>query len=98
MVTGRGWSGRRRCDDLARDPSTTAAGAADPVGRSPVIRGLQQQPALSPDGSQIAFVWDGESGNNRDIYITMTAGGSPRRITTDAGADDYPAWSPTTDP
>ncbi|SPE39005.1 hypothetical protein SBA3_3000035 [Candidatus Sulfopaludibacter sp. SbA3] len=57
--------------------------------------GHQQQPALSPDGSQVAFVWEGESGNNRDIYVTMASGGSPRRrITTDPGADDFPAWSP----
>jgi Tol biopolymer transport system component len=56
--------------------------------------GRQEQPALSPDGSQVAFVWQGESGNNRDIYITMASGGLPRRITTDPGADDFPAWSP----
>lgn len=56
--------------------------------------GRQQQPALSPDGSELAFVWEGESGNNRDVYVTMAAGGVPRRITTDPGADDYPSWSP----
>lgn len=56
--------------------------------------GRQQQPALSPDGSQVAYVWEGESGNNRDIYVTMTSGGLPRRITTDPAADDFPAWSP----
>jgi Tol biopolymer transport system component len=56
--------------------------------------GHQQQPALSPDGSQVAFAWGGERGDNRDIYVTMASGGVPRRVTTDPGADDFPAWSP----
>jgi Tol biopolymer transport system component len=56
--------------------------------------GHQQQPALSPDGTQVAFVWAGDKGDNRDIYIAMASGGSPRRITTDAAADDNPSWSP----
>lgn len=56
--------------------------------------GLQHEPSLSPDGNEVAFVWGGEAQDNTDIYVAMTSGGSPRRITTDAASDEYPSWSP----
>ena len=31
--------------------------------------GSELQPCFSPDGSQVAFSWDGEKGNNFDIYV-----------------------------
>src|SRR5262245_13874676 len=31
--------------------------------------GQKSEPAFSPDGNQIAFVWDGGGGNNLDIYV-----------------------------
>jgi len=70
------------------------------VRTDPILRtitsypGLQREPALSPDGSQVAFVWGGERNDNADIYVAMTSGGAPRRITSDPLADEYPAWSP----
>jgi DNA-binding winged helix-turn-helix (wHTH) protein len=33
--------------------------------------GRETTPTLSPDGSQIAFSWDGENGNNLDIYVKL---------------------------
>jgi serine/threonine protein kinase len=62
-------------------PFTTFSGAAD-------------QPAFSPDGSQIAFTWDGGNGDNVDLYVKLIGAGVPLRLTTDPAGDLSPAWSP----
>jgi Tol biopolymer transport system component len=56
--------------------------------------GRQATPALSPDGKQVAFSWDGEHGDNFDIYVKLVDGGTPLRLTTNPAPEDNPAWSP----
>jgi Tol biopolymer transport system component/tRNA A-37 threonylcarbamoyl transferase component Bud32 len=56
--------------------------------------GVEYEPALSPDGKQVAFSWDGEHRDNFDIYVRLVEGGSALRLTTDAAPDHSPAWSP----
>ena len=56
--------------------------------------GGEFSPTFSPDGSQIAFSWDGDKGDNFDIYVKLTGAGRPLRLTTDTGRDISPAWSP----
>lgn len=56
--------------------------------------GVQAQPAFSPDGNQVAFVWNGEQGDNRDIYVKMLGTEMPLRLTLDPADDFSPAWSP----
>ena len=58
--------------------------------------GNEVQPTFSPDGNQIAFVWDGERQDNPDIYVKIIGIGSdsPRRLTTHPASDISPAWSP----
>ena len=56
--------------------------------------GRQITPALSPDGKQVAFAWDGEKGENFAIYVKLVNAGAPLRLTRNP-ADEYsPAWSP----
>ena len=62
-----------------------------PVTRLP---GRESQPALSPDGSQVAFVWEGAEQNNPDIYVKLIDTGEPLRLTTNAAPDLNPVWSP----
>jgi Tol biopolymer transport system component len=54
----------------------------------------QLQPTLSPDRQHIAFSWDGDNGDNFDIYVKSTWGREMTRLTVDPGRDQSPAWSP----
>ncbi|MGI8958954.1 MAG: hypothetical protein ACR2IV_04160 [Bryobacteraceae bacterium] len=56
--------------------------------------GIERSPALSPDGKQVAFSWDGERQDNPDIYVKLLDTGNPVRLTTDPESDDMPAWAP----
>ncbi len=56
--------------------------------------GFEKQPTFSPDGSQFAFVWDGEKRDNFNIYVKTVGAGQPLRLTSDPLLDFSPAWSP----
>jgi Tol biopolymer transport system component/DNA-binding winged helix-turn-helix (wHTH) protein len=56
--------------------------------------GREEKPSLSPDGSQVAFTWDGQRQDNVDIYVKLVGPGEPLRLTTAPDRDDSPAWSP----
>jgi Tol biopolymer transport system component/DNA-binding winged helix-turn-helix (wHTH) protein len=72
-------------------PSAVAASLRTvPVTTFP---GSELTPALSPDGKQVAFAWDGD-GKQWDIYVKQLAGGDPVRVTTDPAPEFGPAWSP----
>ncbi len=45
-------------------------------------------PAISPDGKQIAFSFQG------DIWLVSSAGGDARAVTTHSGYERSPVWSP----
>jgi Tol biopolymer transport system component len=63
---------------------------------SPVtsFAGHEVNPTFSPDGNQIAFAWDGGTGDNVDIYVKLIDAGAPLRLTTHPGIDRSPTWSP----
>jgi Tol biopolymer transport system component len=56
--------------------------------------GQKTEPAFSPDGKRVAFVWNGEAQDNYDIYVKAVDGGTPMRLTTHSAPDFDPAWSP----
>jgi serine/threonine protein kinase/Tol biopolymer transport system component len=58
------------------------------------LAGDERYPTFSPDGGQVAFTWDGERGENTDIYVMPVGAGTPLRLTTDPALDTAPAWSP----
>ncbi len=56
--------------------------------------GIEWGPSFSPDGNQVAFVWNGEKQDNYDIYVQLVGEATPSRLTTDPAFDFSPAWSP----
>lgn len=77
----------------ARDESKSA-GATTTVAPLTSLRGREVQPALSPAGGQVAFVWSGESGANPDIYVKAIGSDALLRLTSDPARDSRPTWSP----
>jgi Tol biopolymer transport system component len=77
-----------------------AAGDDKSAGPSPMTfsqqtnqQGVESFPALSPDGSSLAFV-SRETGND-DIYLQRVGGQTPINLTKDSPEDDtQPAFSP----
>ena len=55
----------------------------------------ETDPALSPDGTQLAFAMrpDPADTGHADIFITRAAGQTPERIIASPVDDRYPAWS-----
>ena len=56
--------------------------------------GSESGGSFSPDGNQVAFVWNGETPNNFDVYVKVVGQDPPLRRTTDPAVDHSPAWSP----
>ena len=56
--------------------------------------GNESSPTFSPDGNQVAFVWNGEHSDNPDIYVKLIGSGVPLRLTNDPRPDVGPKWSP----
>lgn len=50
--------------------------------------GYVLQPAISPDGKEVAFCYQG------DIWTVSSKGGRPYRVTVHEGYDSNPRWSP----
>src|SRR5206468_1161372 len=54
--------------------------------------------SFSPDSAQIAYVTNTDpdlaTSTNSDLYIVPVAGGQPRKLTTNQGADEGPIFSP----
>jgi Tol biopolymer transport system component len=67
------------------------------VGTLTTLGGNVSSPVFSADGNFIAFSWSGEgnSGTQRPgIYTVPVAGGTPVRLTSGLGGEEWPAWSP----
>jgi eukaryotic-like serine/threonine-protein kinase len=58
------------------------------------FQGREFHPALSPDGHSLAFTWDGERGDNVDVYNKDIASDTILRLTSDPARECCPAWSP----
>ena len=58
------------------------------------LKGSEIQPSFSPDGSQVAFAWDGENGDNWDLYLKVIGSEKALRLTKDTSGDHSPVWSP----
>ena len=82
------WAALRRLETASPAP-----GKVKPVPITS-FAGLEIDPAISPKGNLVAFAWDGERGDNFDIYVQSLDGRSKVQLTFDAASDHLPAWSP----
>ncbi len=71
------------------------SGPTDALHRVPVARlaGKEFQPAISPDGARVAFVWEGREATRAAIWM-KEGEAPPRRLTHEQGVYSSPAWSP----
>jgi Tol biopolymer transport system component/DNA-binding winged helix-turn-helix (wHTH) protein len=59
------------------------------------LPGEYRDPTFSPDGKQIAFIWDGENRVRGDLYVQLVGGEKPLRLThTSTGYVCCADWSP----
>ena len=54
--------------------------------------GMEDSPAISPDGKTVAFV--ARAGSKRQIFVRLLAGGAPLQITRDDVDHERPRWAP----
>jgi len=74
-------------------PATGGGLAAKTVPLTSYV-GNECCPSFSPDGNQVAFVWDGPGQDNVDIYVKLIGTEHAVRLTNDPAPDHSPAWSP----
>ena len=58
--------------------------------------GSAGSPAISPDGREIAYIWDGEL-KRPEVYVLRIGSETPLRITNGGGIVGDPTWSPDGD-
>ncbi len=73
------------------DSSGTAATKSVSFQRLTDLVGVNQSPALSPDGRMVAFVAPVDG--RRQIWIRMLSGGAPLRVTHDESDHESPRWT-----
>jgi Tol biopolymer transport system component len=74
----------------ARDRNNRAPAAEITVRRLTDLVGLEEAPALSPDGASIAFV--STAGGRRQIWVRTTASGAQLQVTHEAVDHFGPRW------
>jgi serine/threonine protein kinase/Tol biopolymer transport system component len=87
LVAGvAGWALRTGFAEDTAPPSIRVQRLTDSVG-------LEEAPALSPDGRSVAFVAV-TAGGRRQLYVRLLAGGAPLRLTSADFDHLAPRWSP----
>jgi Tol biopolymer transport system component len=79
-----------RSGPLLTPPLRLAPLALVPITSS---RGLERDPALSPDGLQLAYV-SNEAAATYDLYVKAVGSPTAMRLTTSAASECCPTWSP----
>lgn len=54
--------------------------------------GVEESPAISPDGKTVAFV--ARVDGRKQIWVRLLAGGAPLQLTRDDADHEYPRWTP----
>jgi Tol biopolymer transport system component/DNA-binding winged helix-turn-helix (wHTH) protein len=70
-----------------------SVGSVSRVTMVTTFAGREETPSLSPEGTHVAFAWDGE-GQNQDIYVMRLGAQAPLRLTQNPASEHSPVWSP----
>jgi dipeptidyl aminopeptidase/acylaminoacyl peptidase len=95
-----GWQGKRRSHLLVIPVGGGAAKDLTPGTRDvpPFSLGGQDDYDISPDGKEVCYSMNADpvpaTSTNSDLYAVSIAGGESRKITSGAGADSSPRYSP----
>lgn len=73
------------------EPEAPAIGGLQPVTRMP---GKEFQPAISPDGRQVAFLWARSGETSPRLWIRDLEDGQQRELSAAPGHHSSPAWAP----
>ncbi len=94
MVAVVFWSSRRAASPTAGQAGSARGGASQFSAPSQVTAapGWETQPALSPDGTLIAYT-SNESGN-ADVWVMPSSGGNAVNVSNNEATDEKPAWFP----
>jgi dipeptidyl aminopeptidase/acylaminoacyl peptidase len=94
------WAGARRSHLLTVGIAGGEVKDLTPGTRDvpPFSLGGSDDYAISPDGSEVCYAMNADAvpaiSTNADLFAVPMTGGSPRKITTNAGADSSPSYSP----
>ena len=80
------WLARDRFGRPSEPPPDTR------VMRLTDLPGLEEFPAISPDGRSVAFT--AGVGGRRQLFVQLITGGAPLQLTRDPVDHEYPRWSP----
>ncbi|HEU4692566.1 MAG TPA: protein kinase [Vicinamibacterales bacterium] len=75
-----------------RSRTTPAADRTVSVHRLTELRGLEETPAISPDGKSVAFT--AYVGDKRQIWVRLVTGGAALQVTRDDANHEAPRWAP----
>lgn len=79
-----------------RSPPENGARIAERYDIRPLTSfvGREYEPALSPDGSRVAFIWDNGTGGTFDVYVKTVGSESVLSLTNSDGGESHPVWTP----
>lgn len=79
---------------VSRRPTSTSPLSSQRIIPVTTYLRSETQPAISPDGKQVAFTWTGTNNDNWDIYVKLVGSGDPLRLTSEPVIERNPTWSP----
>jgi len=80
---------------LHRDSTPDGADTLSPIiVPLTTFPGREYHPALSGDGTRVAFAWSGSGGERSAIHLKQRNSETPLRLSDEPGWAAWPAWSP----